>query len=111
MRVTIFGKSWDLIFTSRRIRKEDDGHCEHVNEPGKQICIRSRLRGEHFLEVLLHETLHAADWWKDEEWVQAVARDQAHIVCTPDVIVRLIDCPKLLQAIEPVLAKHGYHKD
>ena len=56
------------------------GECEPPESKRKEIRVRSTLRGEERLEVVLHECLHAADWHKDEEWVERLAVDLAKIL-------------------------------
>ena len=77
MRVTIIGKRWNLRFTPLTSVR---GWCFSPSTPNKEIQIDSKLRGEEKLEVILHETLHAACWWLDEEHVSQLAKDQAKIL-------------------------------
>lgn len=72
MRVKILGKIWTLVF--KRLSKHD-GYCDPPTQPNKQIQIDSRLKAQRLLTVTLHECLHAADWHKDEAWVEQVAED------------------------------------
>ena len=73
MRVRIGGKYYELI----DCRMTDNGCCDGPHIPGKRIRINKSLKGEARLEILLHEFLHAADWSKDEEWIEETARDFA----------------------------------
>lgn len=77
--VTILGKRYRLIF-DHRLARADDGDCDDPREPGKTIRIRKKLSPIRELEITLHETLHAADWHKDEAWVEQVAHDVARIL-------------------------------
>ncbi len=77
MRVKILGKYWNLKFSPNLSTK---GHCDAPTIPRKRMLISSTLRGKALLAALLHETHHAADWNKDEEWVQEVSDDQAEII-------------------------------
>ena len=80
MRVKILGKTWHLETQSRRMPADHDGFCDAPNLPSKTIRIRSGLGEKRQLEVVLHELLHAADWHKDETWVEQVAEDVAAIL-------------------------------
>jgi hypothetical protein len=57
--------------------KDKDGCCDDPRERGKEIRIVQSLKNERRLDVIVHEILHAADWHKDEEWVETVASDIA----------------------------------
>jgi len=74
MRIKLLGKVWTLI---RKPLVAADGYCDHPQTNGKKIIVDSRLRGERELEVLIHEFMHAADWTKDESWIEPVAEDVA----------------------------------
>jgi hypothetical protein len=54
--------------------------CEAPGTPDKHIYIRSTLKDEQLLEVLLHELLHAAGWHIDEEFVEKFATDAAAVL-------------------------------
>lgn len=41
----------------------------------KTIRIADNLRGKELMDTVIHEMLHAADYYKDEEWVEKVASD------------------------------------
>ena len=109
MRIKILDKFWDLEFG--RVPGKDNGSCEAPDVKGKKIVIRPSLRGEKLIDTVLHETHHASDWWKDEEWVEEVASQQAHILTRQEVIERVFDDGRLLERVAHVLAKHGYVKE
>lgn len=97
MYVTILGKRWRLVFQPRVPALGGDGNdgiCCPPTERGKRIVISSSLRGEHLLEILLHELLHAAFWWLDEEYVVQVSRDFAKILARLKVIDQDFSPPK-----------------
>ena len=77
MRCKILDKFWDIDLAPLR---KDNGLCDPPWQKGKKIRIRSTLKGEKLLETIIHEILHAADWYKDEEWVVIVATDIARIL-------------------------------
>lgn len=77
--VTILGKRYRLIFTGRML-KQAHGSCDSPKQKGKEIRIKRGLSEKRTLEVVIHEALHAADWHKDEEWVEGVADDIARIL-------------------------------
>lgn len=83
MIVTILGKRWKLRFCqmpSLEGEKPDHGECDHPEKRAKQIRINSSLADRLQLEAILHESLHAADWSKDEEWVEETALDLSVIL-------------------------------
>jgi len=59
---------------------KENGYCDAPDVPGKTIRVSTRLRGRKRLEIILHECLHAADWSKDESWVDETAKDLARIL-------------------------------
>ncbi len=78
MRVRILRKMWDVSFVPRKdLPRTVDGMCSEPDKPGKSITVAASLTGERRLDVIIHEMLHAADWHKDEEWVEQVASDIA----------------------------------
>lgn len=79
MRIHLGGKAWQLE-PRAKLPADRDGDCDPPSKPGKSIRIRAGLRGVHRLEVEIHELLHAADWSKDEAWVEATAHDLARIL-------------------------------
>ena len=100
MRSRIFHKIWSIIFVSpgklkERKRKkcsngkakvvteeeeEVRGDCDDPSARNKQIRIANNLPPIEQLEVVIHECLHASDWFKDEEWIEEVAVDIARLL-------------------------------
>lgn len=78
MVVSILGKRWKFGFVP--MFKCVDGVCDSPDTEGKGIRINRTLRDEALLETIIHECLHAADWTKAEEFIEAEARDIAHIL-------------------------------
>jgi hypothetical protein len=78
MRVKVGNKYWNLLFTE--LDEETGGECDSPDTNGKQIRIATDLKKQDELEVIIHELLHAADWSKDEEWVEVIADDIARIL-------------------------------
>lgn len=82
--VTILGKRWRLSFVPRlRVGRESpDGACDSPKKTGKEIRIRRALLRypRALMETLIHELLHAADWTKDETWIDETAADLARIL-------------------------------
>ena len=78
MRIKVCRKYWDLLFTD--LDEETRGECDSPDTHQKQIRICKTIKEEEELEVLLHELLHAADWSKDEEWVEDASCDIARIL-------------------------------
>ncbi len=78
MRVKVGNKYWNLLFTE--LDEETGGECDSPDTNGKQIRIATDLKKQDELEVIIHELLHAADWSKDEEWVEVIADDIARVL-------------------------------
>ena len=90
MRIKVLGKLWSLSFTPN-LGPGVDGDCSEPDKVGKQIRIRAGLRGQECLETLIHECLHAADWHKDESWIEQVAHDIARAAFRPGVHERIFE--------------------
>jgi hypothetical protein len=78
IHVTILGKRWRLRFT--KLARGTDGECDAPTDPDKEIRIAQGLGEKTQLETLIHEALHAADWSKDEAWVEQVGCDIARLL-------------------------------
>lgn len=76
MIATISGKRWRVI---RKRQAHAWGTCDRPTTPDKAIVIDPHIRGEKLLEVILHESLHAAGWHIDEEFIAEYARDAARL--------------------------------
>lgn len=81
MNIRIFGKNW--IF--RRCLQSElpngvSAQTDAPTTPNKEMMISHKLKGQDELRVIIHELLHAADWYKDEEWVHQVSVDVARIL-------------------------------
>lgn len=87
MRIMLLGRAWNLSFVRLRGIK---GDCSPPDRPRKRIRIHGPLRGKLFLDTLIHEMLHAADWSKDEEWVNQIATDMAEVIMRPEIQSRII---------------------
>ena len=79
MHVTILGKRYEVRFVPY-LGKNTLGNCEDPNEPGRVIRIRKGLSEKQTLDTTIHEILHASDWTKSEEWIEAVATDLTKIL-------------------------------
>ena len=75
-RIKIRNRFWSLRFLPV-LNGMDRGQCDSPTKRAKAIRIRSDLRGEERLEILIHEMLHAAFWDMDEEPVEESAADIA----------------------------------
>jgi hypothetical protein len=78
MRIKVGGKYWELSF--RKMRGDYLGRCDAPDTHGKKIRISKDLEKLEELDVILHELLHAADWHKDEEWVEQTASEISHVL-------------------------------
>lgn len=77
--LTIRGKSFRVI-DGARLPKDICGECDPPDAPGKRIRIKRGLSEFDHLDTAIHEALHAAGWWADEEWVDEVATDIARLL-------------------------------
>lgn len=68
-RVTVYRRTTTFMDTP----PVSNGICRKWGNNRYIISIRPGLSPKKELEVLIHELLHAADWSKDEEWVEDVA--------------------------------------
>jgi len=66
-----------LKFVLRRAIRGCDGKYDAEK---KQILVYNGLEDPYRLEIILHELLHAADYYKDEVWVKRTAHDIAEIL-------------------------------
>jgi len=100
MRFKIMGKWWRLVWVSKgasfvarsdkkdkssdqRMGKNLDGLCEAPWLKKKRIFLRHGIKKEKGkLEPAIHEFTHAADWSKDEEWVNQFGHDLANFLYT-----------------------------
>lgn len=92
MKVRILNKIWNLLFVppgSLKERKrangistteENLGDCDDPNSKNKTIRVANNLLPRQELEIVIHEALHAADWFKDEAWIDPVAEDIARLL-------------------------------
>ena len=78
MRIKVGGKYWKLIF--KKLRGDYLGKCDSPDTTDKKIRISKELEGVEELDVTIHELLHAADWYKDEEWVAQTATELSCIL-------------------------------
>ena len=80
--VNVVGKRWGFRFVPAPDKddKECRGYCESPDKKNKEIVIKEDLPPKEELDTTLHELLHAADWSKDEEWVDQVGTDIAKIL-------------------------------
>lgn len=95
--VKILGRVWQWVWVPKgvalivrksekgdekdhRLKSTDCGLTESPKLKGKRIFIRENLPPQRELDTIIHECLHAADWWKDEEWIEDVAHDIARVL-------------------------------
>ena len=77
MYITVRGKRWKLLFEYLSKSLKCWGICDSPAHSAKRIRVHKALRGEHRLEIILHEIMHAANWDLAEEAVAETARDMA----------------------------------
>lgn len=98
MRFKVLGKCWLLVWVANgasfvaRINKDgketrmgrtDDGLTEGPKNKNKRVFLRHGISsGKRRLEAAIHEFTHAADWPKDEEWVEEFGCDLTNFLYT-----------------------------
>jgi hypothetical protein len=78
--ITLNGKRWRLEF--RSLKGKNDALCDPPTTPRKAIVIHrpTMKTPKRFMELLLHEGLHAQCWPLDEEFVRQAAEDLARLL-------------------------------
>jgi hypothetical protein len=79
MQTYIRNRRYKLRFTDE-LPRSVDGECDPPNVPNKEIRIKSKLRDERLLAVLLHEMLHGGLWDIEEVAVDNLSSDMARIL-------------------------------
>lgn len=74
MTFTFNGRRYTFRITKSRLV---DGSCSPPDGRSKEIVVRGALRGEHRLDSLIHEMLHASCWDLAEETVERTATEIA----------------------------------
>lgn len=78
------GGDYEVLFVSTKSRclpDDLDGATDLPSKGGqKRIFVDKALRGQRKLEVILHETAHAADPRASEEAIEEQAREQARLL-------------------------------
>jgi hypothetical protein len=69
----------------KRGKRGFKGTCDALFAPSKRIHVRGDLRGEIFLDTLIHELTHAANPTLDEDFVNRFATDAARVIMTPEI--------------------------
>lgn len=78
--ITIMGKRWGFRFVRRCHNPAYEGECDPPYVKGKEIRIRRGMTLQEEVETVIHEVMHAADWYKDEDWVRPASHDLAKIL-------------------------------
>lgn len=78
MKAKILGRLWEVRFVP--FLGSARGTCDPPDQRSKAIRISRGLKGEELLEVIIHEAMHAADWSKDEEFVDQFGKDLARLL-------------------------------
>lgn len=78
---SFLGKRWRFAFVKRTdLPRGTKAECDGPHLKGKAIRVRENLPEATELEALIHESLHACDWSKDEEWISQAASDISRFV-------------------------------
>lgn len=84
MHIKILGKKWKLRFvpnlSGRNTKEKIHGYCDHPEEYNKEILITKGLDEKEELITIIHELLHAAFWWLDEEYVDKSSSDIGEVL-------------------------------
>lgn len=78
--VTVLGKRYRFVL--RRGLGDSSGYCNAPDLPDKAIGIDRNLLSNprELCRVLIHETSHAADWYKGEEWIYQFSVDLERVL-------------------------------
>lgn len=78
MRVKIAGKYYDLEYADLG---GDFGLCDPPTDEAKRIRIKHNHKSDlEELDSTIHECMHAAQWWLDEEYVRRFSEDFAAVL-------------------------------
>ena len=93
MKFRILGKVWQLLFARTKDLPHDRwGECDPPHKRGRCVKVHEDLRGQKLLEIILHESLHAAAFeLLDEEFVSRVTADQAKLLWQPELLQRILE--------------------
>lgn len=80
MHFTILGKRWRLEWVKRFPHRQQCGECDHPNAIDKAIKIKEGMSEQDTLDTLIHESIHAAGWHLDEDFVEELATDIARML-------------------------------
>lgn len=87
IRVKLLNRHWDLDLGYSSA--SNWGACDRPDTPGKRILVHRDIQGQAFLDVLIHECLHAGLHPLDnEELVENLASDLTQIILLPEVMRR-----------------------
>ena len=81
MYVTIMGKRYRLLLVApSKMPRDASGTCNAPHDTSKTIKIENGLPEQDSLRVAIHEIWHAADWHKDEAYIDRASTDMARIL-------------------------------
>lgn len=85
-RIKLLGQTWRLRFVKYpELGTGADGACDPPETSGKQIRVNAAAEPERIHEVIIHECLHGAFWWLDEEFVTKFAADLSEVLLRPEI--------------------------
>lgn len=79
MHVKVRKKRWKLEFQNLS-KKDHWGFCDDPLASNKRVVVDKHLFGQHRMEIVLHELLHAALWDLDEQTILETAHDLARVL-------------------------------
>ena len=90
MKHRLFHKIWTIVFVApsllrgkkkcKRGEEATHGDCDDPASKNKKIRIANNLGPMEQMDAVIHECLHASDWFKDEAWIDVVATDIARLL-------------------------------
>jgi hypothetical protein len=67
-RVQLLGRDWRLRFTRHpEVGAASDGDCDPPDAKGRTMRVKLNDDGATVHETILHEAIHGAFWWLDEQ--------------------------------------------
>lgn len=81
----VYNASATVEFVHIPKRSKAMGHTRPISKTAKHptrfcVVVDAKLRGVDRLDTLIHESLHVADWGKDEVWVNKTATGIAKLL-------------------------------
>jgi hypothetical protein len=79
IKITVMGQKAELVF-AKLGRQKARGLCDPPGDKPRRIWIDPRLEGKELAEVVIHECVHLACWFLEEDFVEQLAADIADVL-------------------------------